>query len=345
MNLFIDTLGAYIHVKDAMFEVSIPQENSIKKTLISPKKLTSILLSQGSTISHSVIKLAMINNIDIIFLENDGEPIGRVWHSKLGSTTKIRKNQLIASLNEIGVKYIKVWISTKLQNQIDFIKWLKKHRSEKALYLDEKIENIIQYLNEINELKGNTVQEISDSLRGYEGVAGRQYFETLSDVLSDEYKFNGRSSRPAKDQYNAFLNYSYGVLYSRIEKALIIAGIDPYIGFLHRDDYNQTSMVFDFIEPYRIFSDEVVFKLFSAKRVNKSHTDEIANGFTLNKEGKNILMESFLKFIDEDKILYKGRNQTRNNIIQFDAHHFANELINKKTDYKEFENYDLLGNV
>jgi CRISP-associated protein Cas1 len=345
MNLCINTYGAYIHVKDGMFEVAIPTEFSPKKTLISPKKLSSILLSQGSTISHSVIKLAMINNIDIIFLENNGEPIGRVWHSKLGSTTKIRKNQLVASLNNSAVKYTKIWISSKLQNQIDFIKNLKKHRSEKTLYLDEKIENINKYLIEVNDLNGNTIFEIAETIRGYEGVAGRQYFETLSCVLGEEYKFNGRSSRPAKDQFNAFLNYSYGVLYSRIEKALIIAGIDPYIGFLHRDDYNQTSMVFDFIEPYRIYSDEVVFKLFSAKKINKSHTDEISNGISLNKDGKALLMESFIKFMDEDKALYKGRNQTRNNIIQFDAHHFANELIDKKTDYSEFENYDLLGNV
>ncbi len=135
--------------------------------------------------------------------------------------------------------------------------------------------------------------------------------------------------RPAKDPFNAFLNYAYGVLYSRVEKVLIIAGLDPYVGFMHRDDYNTKSMVFDFIEPYRIYADEVVFKLFSAKKVNDSHTDTITNGMSLNAEGKNLLMQSLMKFMDEDKIRYKGRNQTRMNAMQMDAHQFANRLIQK----------------
>ncbi len=130
-----------------------------------------------------------------------------------------------------------------------------------------------------------------------------------------------------------------------MEKALIIAGLDPYLGFLHRDDYNQKSMVFDFIEPYRIYIDEVVFKLFSGKKVNKAHTEKIKNGFTLNKEGKILLMQSLNNFMEEDKIRYKGKNHTRNNIIQYDAHAFANFLVKKEFDYKEIEKYDLLGDV
>ena len=112
-----------------------------------------------------------------------------------------------------------------------------------------------------------------------------------------------------------------------MEKALILAGVDPYVGFLHRDDYNFKSMVYDFIEPYRVFADKVVFGLFSAKKVKQSHTDEIANGFRLNKEGKVLLIERLNEYLEEEKVRYRGRNQTRGNIIQADAHQFANELI------------------
>jgi CRISPR-associated protein Cas1 len=89
------------------------------------------------------------------------------------------------------------------------------------------------------------------------------------------------------------------------------------------------SMVFDFIEPYRTYADEVVFKLFSAKKVNDGHTDAITNGVSLNAEGKNMLMQSLMKFLEEDTIRYKGRNQTRMNAMQMDAHQFANSLIQK----------------
>jgi CRISPR-associated protein Cas1 len=112
-----------------------------------------------------------------------------------------------------------------------------------------------------------------------------------------------------------------------VEKTLIVAGIDPYVGFLHRDDYNQLSMVYDLIEPYRINAETVVFRLFSGKKVNKAHTDAITNGHSLNKEGKVLLVTAFNKYFDEDMIRYCGRNQTRSNAMQFDAHAFANSLI------------------
>jgi len=91
------------------------------------------------------------------------------------------------------------------------------------------------------------------------------------------------------------LNYAYAILYGKVEKALIIAGIDPFVGFLHRDDYNYKSMVYDFIEPYRIFVEVPIFRLFSAKKIKQEHIDEIANGVTLNASGKEILVEKLNK--------------------------------------------------
>lgn len=312
-----------------MFEVRVKKDDVYEKFHYSAKKVSSIVISQGIALSSDAVKLAVMNNIDILFVENDGMPIGRVWHSKLGSTTKIRKKQLEASLNETGAKWTKEWISTKLQNQIDFINDLKRYRADKSGYMQEKISAIESYKNTILQLDGENTKEIAENIRGLEGTAGRNYFELLSYLLADEYKFEGRSFRPAKDAFNAFLNYAYGMLYSRVEKSLIIAGIDPYVGFLHRDDYNQLSMVFDFIEPYRIYAERVVFKLFSSKTVNQKHTDKITNGFSLNKEGKILLVESYNKFLDEETIHYKGRNQTRGNALQHDAHSFANSLIEK----------------
>lgn len=328
MQININTKGTYIHIKDDMFEVKVPADNGeSNKFHYSAKKITNIVLSLGIALSTDAIKLAIQNNIDMVFCDYDGFPLGRVWHSRLGSTTKIRKKQLEASMNELAVKWVKEWVSTKQKNQIDFLNDLKKHRITKSEEINDVVSKISNLKNSVEILSAGSIKEIDDTIRGLEGTSGRLYFETLSSLLADEYKFKGRSSRPAKDPFNAFLNYAYGVLYSKIEKALIIAGIDPYVGFLHRDDYNQLSMVYDFIEPYRIYAERVVFRLFSGKKVNQSHTDKITNGYTLNKDGKILLMESYNKFMDEETIKYKGRNQTRSNAIQFDAHNFANSLI------------------
>ncbi len=329
MQLVINTYGTYVHVKDELFEVTLTKEGEKQKHHFASQKVTSILMSKGAAISTDAIILAMKNNIDILVFERDGMPVGRFWHSRPGSTSRIRKQQLEASLNDIGVFWIKSWLTGKLDNQIGFLKRLKNHRPATAELIKEKIESIATLKAKMKELKGSKVDQMDDTLRGLEGTAGRIYFQTLNSLLSERYQFEGRSFRPAKDPFNAFLNYSYGVLYSRVEKVLVIAGLDPYVGFMHRDDYNMKSMVFDFIEPYRIYADEVVFKLFSAKKINDGHTDKITNGVSLNADGKNLLMQGLMLFLDEEKIRYNGRNQTRMNAMQMDAHKFANQLIQK----------------
>ncbi|RCR70547.1 CRISPR-associated endonuclease Cas1 [Larkinella punicea] len=333
MQLHINTYGTYVHVRDQLFEVRRKLETGeIEKKPYSAQKVTHIIMTTGTSLSTDAIRLAMQNNVDIIFVEQDGDPIGRVWHSKLGSTTKIRKAQLEASLSAVGVRWIKSWLLTKMDNQLSFVKDLKKHRPQHADFLNDKLTRVEALCVSVNTLDAGRVADIAETLRGLEGTAGRLYFETLSHVLPTEYRFQGRSSRPARDAFNAFLNYAYGILYSKTEKSLIIAGIDPYVGFLHRDDYNQLSMVYDFIEPYRIYADEVVFRLFSGKKVNKAHTSPLANrngepGATLNAEGKALLVTAFNTFMDNDPIRHRGRNLCRSHIMQLDAHQFANSLI------------------
>ena len=327
MQLVINTYGTYLHIKDELFEVRIKKDGVVQKHHFASQKVKTILLSKGAAISTDAIILAVKNNIDILVFEYDGMPIGRFWHSRPGSTSKIRKKQLEASLNEIGVVWVVKWLETKVGNQIDFLKRLKKNRANKAEQIQKHIDSIETLRNKIKSISANKVSDIDGTLRGLEGTSGRIYFQALSELLQDRYRFNGRSFRPAKDPYNAFLNYAYGILYSRVEKTLTIAGLDPFVGFMHRDDYNTKSLVFDFIEPYRIIADEVVFKLFSAKKVNDKHCDKITNGVSLNADGKNLLVQHFFKFFDEDKIRHKNRNQTRANAMQLDAYHFANQLI------------------
>lgn len=330
MELYINTYGTYVHIKDELFEVRVPDDNGqYQKSHFAAHKVSSIILPKGAALSTDAIHLALKNNIDVLVVENDGHPVGRFWHSKLGSTTKIRKRQLEASLNQQAVDYTKNWISQKLTNQTRFLKDLKKNRPKVHEVLNDKISQIETIKEKLAEIQASQIEDLAETLRGQEGTAGRLYFEALGQVMPKKFHFKGRSYRPAKDPFNAFLNYAYGILYSRIEKALIIAGLDPFVGFLHRDDYNQKSMVFDFIEPYRIYAERVVFRLFSGKRVNDQQFDAITNGYTLNKGGKQLVVEALNKFTKEEKIKYRGKNQTRLQVLQSEAHQFANELISQ----------------
>ena len=113
-------------------------------------------------------------------------------------------------------------------------------------------------------------------------------------------RFKERSQHPAMDVTNAFLNYGYGILYGRIEGALIKAGIDPYVGVMHRDDYNRPVLVYDVIELYRIWVDYVVYTLLAQNVV----TDEFYsvredNSYWLEPLGRRVLIQSLNDYLDE----------------------------------------------
>jgi len=292
---------------------------------VSAKKVDSIMITTSAYISTDAIKFAMDNNIDIIFLDHFGDPYGRVWHAKLGSTTLIRRRQLEIAEMEKGLNLVKEWVMTKFDNQIEFLDTLKNSRGEK----EEEIARYILMLKELREKINNLVGSLEEkrgSIMGLEGSGGKVYFEALNFVMPERFKFDGRSRQPAKDEFNCMLNYGYGVLYSLVEKACLIAGLDPYVGFVHTDNYNKKSLVFDLIEMFRILVDKTVVYLFSQRQIKKEYFDRLKNGLTLNKEGKKVVIEALNKTFDKG-VRYRGRNIKNKDIIQFECHRIANDLI------------------
>ena len=323
MQLVINTRGSYLKKQNNCFLV----KNDDKVFEVSEKKVDSILITTSATITTDAIKFAVENNIDIVFLDNFGDPYGRVWHSKLGSTTYIRRRQLEISDKKEGFQLAKAWIGTKIESQVQFLKDLKKNRPEKNEEIETYISEIETLQADLAELEG-LLDKKRHQIMGLEGMASRYYFEALSFLLPEKWRFSGRSRNPAKDEFNCLLNYGYGILYSKVEKACIIAGLDPYVGFNHTDDYNKKSLVFDLIEMYRVYIDRTVFYLFSKKKVMESFFDKIPNGMTLNKEGKAVLIQAVNETFEKE-ITYHGRNIKIGNTIQFDCHRIANKLIKK----------------
>ncbi len=321
MQLVINTRGAYLKKEKNCFLV----KNDDKSLEVSADKVDSILISTSATITTDAIEFAVENNIDIVFLDFNGNPYGRVWHSKLGSTTLIRRRQLEAAISSVGFNLARGWVAQKLENQLDFLKDLKKNRPDDKDSLQTRIAKLSQLKDDLMGMKGS-LDEKRGSIMGIEGMASLTYFDALSSVMPDAWKFSGRSRDPAQDAFNCLLNYGYGVLYSQVEKACIIAGLDPYMGFLHTDNYNKKSFIFDLIEIFRIYIDRTVMNLFSKKQVHDGLFDKIPGGLYLNKDGKAMLITAVNENLDKE-IDYNGRNVKVRNTIQMECHSIANNLI------------------
>ncbi len=106
----------------------------------------------------------------------------------------------------------------------------------------------------------------------------------------------------------------------------IIAGLDPYLGFLHTDNYNKKSFVFDLIEIYRTYIDRTVMGLFAKKQVREDLFDPVPGGLRLNQEGKVVLIAAVNEMLDRN-VPYRGRSVKIKNMIPMECHRIANSLI------------------
>ena len=327
MQLFLKSYGTYLHKVGELFEMKIDE----KKQRISPKRISSIIVANAAQITTDAIQLAMEYNIDIVFVDQYGDPYGRIWYPKLGSTTYIRRKLLEIYNRDEGLEAVKVWIERKIKNQISFLKQLVKKRQQSQGGILKTIDKMIEQRKKFTLIAGK-IEDKRFNLLGTEGNISRLYFEAISKLLPRKYKFFGRSYRQARDQFNAILNYGYGILYSKVEKALIIAGLDPYIGILHTDNYNKKSLVFDMIEPFRNLVERPIFYMFSRRKIKDDYFKVEQQGFILNDEGKQYVVPVILE--EFDKIVrHKNRNLKQIDTIQADAHAFANYLIGKRKDF------------
>jgi CRISPR-associated protein Cas1 len=194
--------------------------------------------------------------------------------------------------------------------------------------VEKTISRIESYKNKVKAANAEFIRDISSTFRGWEGASSRAYFETIDLFMPEEMKFGQRSQHPATDIFNCLLNYGYGILYGKVEGALIKAGIDPYVGVMHRDEYNRPVLAYDVIEKYRVWIDYVVIGLCMQQVINEDCLSVKEDGsYWLEANGKRILIQSVNDYLGE-VVRLKGLERSRAFHIELYASSFAQMLLN-----------------
>ena len=309
MELVLNTFGTSLNRDNEGFVVT----HKDGRQRIPVAGIKSIQISRGAQITSDAVMLAIEHEIEVLFMDKSGMPIGRIWSPRYGSVSTIRKGQLNFTFSNDALQWIKEIIRRKIENQQALLLMMRTDNVAINRKREKNIARLEDYRTKITSLNGEIVSDVAAQLRGWEGVASKIYFETLNDLIPEEYRFEMRTQHPAMDVVNAFLNYGYGVLYGKIEGALIKAGIDPYIGILHRDDYNRPVLVYDVIELYRIWVDYVTDEYYSVRE---------DGSYWLESLGRRVLIQSLNDYLDEI-ITVKGVNRSRLTQIQLYAQDLA----------------------
>lgn len=316
MKIIINEFGTKISIKED--NLCIKSKN--KKEIVPLDCISEIVISNACLLSSDLIYKCIGKNIYFSFLDKYGNPYVYIENLNNACSPITKRKQLLLSKNELGIKIAKKTIIQKLKNrQLHLNEIAKNRNSEIKQEIKLCIKNIERYIGYVENLKGRNILDIRASIQSYEGNAGKIYFKEISNLLKPKYKFKGRNFNPSKDFYNCMLNYSYGVMYGKINEYCIQARLDSYIGIMHADIYNKPTLTYDLIEPYRYYCEKTVFKLFSKSMVKDSMFNVVKDGYYLNEEGKKILLTELYKVLNKkikvNKINITVSNKIKNEIL------------------------------
>lgn len=295
MEIVVNTPGTKLRIDNGMLMIS----NQKDQQRLPLKNVTSIMLYKGCSLTSDLVFTAAEQNIDIVFGTRTGKPVARLWSNQFGSIATIRKKQIVFSQEEACGNFVKQLIRKKIQNQVAVLLLLFKPNRATDDILNDAIAYLEKYIEKLDDAPPSPMSEIADTLRGWEGNCSRRYFECVNLHLPELYRFERRSQHPAADMFNSLLNYAYGMLYGKIELSMIRAGIDPFLGLFHRDEYNRPVFVYDVIEVFRYWADITVINLCMQQIIFPEFFVKEDGGLFLSGDGRRILIQSFNDYLDE----------------------------------------------
>lgn len=319
--LVVDKRGSYVKKSGNRFVV----KNNGEKKEYSADKIAQILFTSPAAISSEAIRLAVEKNVDIVYLDWRGKPFARTYSPVMGGTTLTRRRQLAAYFSQKGSYLVKRLVEGKIKSQLNYLKSLAKDRKE-----NRQLKELAKMRAPgFSGIKGS-VDEARERLLGIEGSVAARYFKGLGLVTG----FSKRNPK-GKDSFNVCLNYAYGILYSEVERACILAGLDPFLGFYHKDRYGKPSMVLDVMELFRVaVADRAVVTLFNRGQMSEKDFEKVGDT-NLTQAVRKKIIEAVIKRLNT-KVRYRGKRLALKEVLLAQTREIAGYLLGNRRDFKPF---------
>lgn len=328
MQVYINTPGCKISIKEGHLVVYPPKADEAAEVQRVPlRQIETVFVHRATLLTAELAFAAVEHDIDVQFVDRRGKPEARLWSSRFGSISVVRKRQTAFAQSDAALLWVRQLLAEKCEHQAALLLSLPAPAEEQMA--SEAAVKVTEYRQRILSVPGERLADVAPQLRALEAAASKVYFQTLSALMPPQYRFAQRSQHPATDMFNCLLNYGYGILYGKVEHALIRAGVDPFIGIFHRDEYNRPVFVYDVIEKFRHWADFVVCRLCRQEVIFIEFFDVEQGAFWLNTYGKRILIQAFTDYMDEVISLQK-LERSRNTHIDLAAQGLA-------TFFKGFE--------
>ncbi|MCW8125114.1 type I-C CRISPR-associated endonuclease Cas1c [Microbulbifer halophilus] len=258
-TLYITRQESYLHKER---ETIVIKQGDEKLGQFPALSLGGVLCFGRVSVSPFLMGYCAENGIGITFYTEYGRFLARVQGRQTGNVLLRRTQYRWADSDQRSVEVARLIVAAKIANSRSVLqRELRNHGDNRAL--SDSTDRLASSLRRVRAAK--SVEEA----RGIEGDAASTYFSVFNELLRGSgFAFGGRVRRPPTDPVNALLSFVYSLITQECVSALQGVGLDPYVGFLHKDRPGRPSLALDLLEEFRAsWADRFVLTLINRRQL------------------------------------------------------------------------------
>lgn len=277
-TLFVTTQGAYLAKEGETVVVRVEKETRLRVPI---HTIGGIVCFGNIMCSPFLMGFCAERDVAVSFLTEHGRFLARVQGPVSGNVLLRREQYRRADDMEVSARMANSILTGKLANCRAVLQRALRDHSTK---MDDNV------VREASKRIGNSLQTLQadlplNVLRGIEGEAAHTYFSVFDHLIvsqKEDFVFQQRNRRPPLDRVNCLLSFIYTLLLHDTRSALESVGLDPAVGFLHRDRPGRPGLALDMMEEFRPFiADRLTLSLINLNQVQQKGFKEMESGAVL----------------------------------------------------------------
>lgn len=301
-TLYVTTEGAWLHKDGGNVVLDVDGQT---KGRVPAHKLESLVCIGRVLVSPVLLGYCAEQGICVCFLTRHGRFLARVEGPVSGNVLLRRRQYQSTDDATVCRAIVSHMLQGKLHGQrMVLARGLRDHGDRMSVPDRQALTDTIKRLQRLTDRLW--IAASVDEMRGLEGDAARLYFSVfdhLIRVTDPELRFRGRSRRPPKDAINALLSFLYTLITHDCRGALETVGLDPAVGFLHRDRPGRPSLALDLLEGFRpMLADRLALSLVNRRQLTTKDFRVLDNGGVLLEDAARKIVLTAYQERKQDQI-------------------------------------------
>lgn len=333
VKLRLDSFGSHLGMEKGCF-VLRDKSGETKRYPVLESQLGEVVLQSGNTISVGALVYLSCWNVDTLIVSGSGKPVGMLRNLFDDSNIATKVAQFKALENEKGLHVAKQIVLKKLESQNVF---LRKHGLRQHDII--RVKDFVEHLEETN------LKALRRKLLPVEGRCTNAYFAQMFQLFANDIRTsNNRKTFHAFDALNNNMNLVYSLLKWKTHSAIVRAKMEPFLGFLHSEQFGKPSLVCDVMEFYRSLADDFLVEY--SKGIKRKDFVVKKEQYVRNKAGKREFLndtktkemtKAFYSFMERQVSIPRikvGNRQSLETLISEECLLLAKYLRGEKTHWE-----------